>query len=143
DAFIQIDDFVNEGVVASGSLPFQANLLIAGGAPVASVVPSEGATWWADSTMMHVNAPHPNCAYMWLEHSLNTQFQGDLPAGFGSVPVVPAACEGNELRGPDGCATNGFEDFEDIWFWRTPVADCGDGRECVPYYEWTTNYIAV
>jgi len=23
-----------------------------------------------------------------------------------------------------------------IWFWKTPMADCGDGRTCVPYSEW-------
>lgn len=144
DAFIQIDDFVNEGVVASSSWPFQVNLLVAQEAPIASVIPEEGATGWADSTMMAVDAPHPNCAYMWLEHSLNPQLQGDLAAWFGSVPAVPAACEGNELLGESGCATNGFENFDQIQFWRTPVADCADGSgECVPYYEWVTNYIAV
>lgn len=145
DAFIQIDDFTNEGIVASGSWPFQVNLLRANGQPISSVIPQEGATGWADTTMMHVNAPHPNCAYMWLEHSLNPKLQGDLAAWFGSVPAVPAACEGNELLGPDGCATNGFDNFEQIRFWRTPTADCGDGRGevCVPYYEWVTSYIAV
>jgi putative spermidine/putrescine transport system substrate-binding protein len=35
DAFIQIDDFKNEGVVASGSWPFQVNLLKAENLPVA------------------------------------------------------------------------------------------------------------
>lgn len=143
DAFIQIDDFVNEGIVASGSWPFQVNLLQAEGAPIASVIPEEGATGWADSTMMHANAPHPNCAYKWLEHSLSAQLQGDLAAWFGSVPSVPAACEGNELLGESGCEVNGFDNFDQIWFWRTPIADCGEGRECVPYYEWVTNYIAV
>ncbi len=143
DAFIQIDDFVNEGVVASSSWPFQVNLLRADGHPVDSVVPVEGATGWADTTMMHANAPHPNCAYMWMEHSLNPQLQGDLAAWFGSVPAVPSACEGNELLGADGCVINGIENFDRIAFWQTPVADCGDGRQCVPYYEWVTNYIAV
>ena len=33
DAFIQIDDFTNEGVVASSSWPFQVNLLKADGSP--------------------------------------------------------------------------------------------------------------
>jgi len=33
--------------------------------------------------------------------------------------------------------------FERIAFWRTPVADCGGGRQCVPYHEWVTSYIAV
>jgi putative spermidine/putrescine transport system substrate-binding protein len=143
DAFIQIDDFTNEGFVASSSWPFQVNLLKAAGAPIESVVPEEGATGWADTTMMHVDAPHPNCAYMWLEHSINPKLQGDLAAWFGSVPVVLSACEGNELLGPEGCATNGLENFERIAFWRTPVADCDGPEECVPYHEWVTNYIAV
>src|SRR5690606_26720852 len=38
DAFIQIDDFKNEGVVASSSWPFQVNLLASENAPVASVI---------------------------------------------------------------------------------------------------------
>ncbi|MBL8162802.1 MAG: ABC transporter substrate-binding protein [Anaerolineae bacterium] len=145
DAFVQINDFKTEGIVASGSWPFQVNLLKAEGQPIASTVPVEGATGWADTTMMHVNAPHPNCAYMWLEHSLSPKVQGDLAAWFGSVPAVPAACTGNELLTDEGCATNGFEDFEKIRFWRTPTAECGDdrGAVCVPYYEWVTSYIAV
>jgi putative spermidine/putrescine transport system substrate-binding protein len=143
DAFVQIDDFTNEGVVASGSWPFQVNLLQAAGQPVASVIPVEGATGWADTTMMHVNAPNPNCAYAWLEHSLSPKLQGDLAAWFGSVPAVPAACSGNALLGEDGCTRNGFDNFEKISFWTTPVANCGGGRECVPYYEWVTQYIAV
>jgi len=145
DAALQIDDFVNEGVAASSSWPFQVNLLVGQGSPVGSTIPEEGSTGWADSTMMHVDAPHPNCAYMWLEHSLSPQVQGDLAAWFGSVPSVPAACEGNELLTDAGCATNGFENFEQIHFWRTPTTSCGDerGDVCVPYYEWVTSYIAV
>lgn len=145
DAFIQIDDFTNEGVAASGTWPFQVNILQASGAPIASVVPVEGATGWADTTMMHVNSRNPNCAYMWLEHSLNPKLQGDLAAWFGSNPAVPAACTGNELLGETGCETNGFNNFESIAFWRTPTTACGDerGDVCVPYYEWVTQYIGV
>jgi putative spermidine/putrescine transport system substrate-binding protein len=143
DAFIQIDDFINEGVVASSSWPFQVNLLKSQGAPIDSVIPEEGATGWADTTMMHIEAPHPNCAYMWLEHSLNPKLQGDLAAWFGSVPVVLEACKGNALLGDTGCETNGLNNFDKIAFWKTPVADCGGGRECVPYHEWVTAYIAV
>ncbi len=144
DAIVQTDDFKNEGVVASSSWPFQVNLLQAGGAPIGSVIPKEGATGWADSTMMAADAPHPNCAYKWLEHSLNPKLQGDLAAWFGSVPSVPAACKGNALLTDAGCATNGSETFDKIRFWRTPTTDCGDGRkECVPYLEWVTSYTAV
>jgi len=143
DAFVQIDDFTNEGVVASSSWGFQVNILKSKNAPIDSVVPKEGATGWADTTMMHADAKHPNCAYMWLEHSLNNKLQGDLAAWFGSVPVVPAACKGNPLLGDGGCETNGINEFDRIWFWRTPVSNCGGGRTCVPYYRWVTDYTAI
>jgi putative spermidine/putrescine transport system substrate-binding protein len=144
DAFVQIDDFVNEGVAASSTWPFQVNLLKADSAPIESVVPLEGATGWADTTMLHAEAPHPNCAYQWMEHSLNPKLQGDLAAWFGSVPANLAACEGNALLGEEGCATNGEGNFSQIAFWKTPQADCfGAGGECVPYHEWVTQYIAV
>jgi len=143
DAFVQIDDFNNEGIAASSSWPFQVNLLVADKKPIASTVPAEGATGWADTTMMHAEAPHPNCAYMWLEHSINPKLQGDLAAWFGSVPAVLDACKGNALLGDEGCATNGLGDFERISFWRTPVSKCETQETCVPYYRWVTDYIAV
>jgi len=143
DAVAQVDDFVNEGVAASSSWPYQVNLLQGKKAPIAATIPSEGATGWADTTMLHAKAAHPNCAYKWLEHSLQPSTQGDLAAWFGSVPAVPAACQGNKLLGEKGCETNGAGNFDRIHFWRTPVANCGDGRECVPYHEWVTSTIAV
>jgi putative spermidine/putrescine transport system substrate-binding protein len=36
-----------------------------------------------------------------------------------------------------------MNEFERIWFWRTPVSNCGGGRTCVPYYRWVTDYIAI
>jgi putative spermidine/putrescine transport system substrate-binding protein len=144
DAMVQIDDFKNEGVAASSSWPFQVNLLKGESQPIASTIPEEGATGWADTTMMHSEASHPNCAYMWLEHSLSPKLQGDLASWFGSVPAVPAACKGNELLGAEGCATNGSETFDKIKFWRTPVAKCASqSAGCVPYYRWVSDYIAV
>ena len=143
DALMQIDDFTNEGVVASSSWPFQVNMLRSKDQPIASVVPVEGATGWADTTMMHAEAPHPNCAYKWMEWTLSSNLQGDLAAWFGSVPVVLDACNKSELLGPEGCKTNGLENFERIHFWRTPVAKCATQSECVPYYRWVTDYIAV
>jgi putative spermidine/putrescine transport system substrate-binding protein len=143
DPFIQIDDFTNEGVVASSTWPFQVNLLRSKDQPVASVVPKEGATGWADTTMMHADAPHPNCAYMWMEHSVSPKVQGDLAAWFGSVPVALKACEGNKLLGPDGCKVNGLDNFAKTHFWKTPRAKCKTQGQCVPYYRWVTDYIAV
>jgi putative spermidine/putrescine transport system substrate-binding protein len=143
DAMVQIDDFKNEGVVASGSWPFQVNLLQADKKPIASTIPEEGATGWSDTTMLHTDAKNPNCAYMWMNHSLTPKLQGDLAAWFGSVPAVPAACKGNALLTDTGCDTNGFANFDKIWFWRTPIGKCESEGNCVPYSQWAKDYIAV
>ncbi|PTM92135.1 ABC transporter substrate-binding protein [Mycoplana dimorpha] len=143
DAMIQIDDFKNEGVVASGSWPFQVNLMQAEKQPIASTFPEEGVTGWSDTTMLHADSQHPNCAYMWMEHSLSPKVQGDAAAWFGAVPSVPAACKGNALLGDEGCKTNGFENFDKIRFWKTPTSKCETQGECVPYHRWVSDYIGV
>ena len=144
DAFIQIDDFKNEGMAASGSWPFQVNLLQADGAPVASVIPDEGVTGWADTTMMHVDSANPNCAYMWMEHTLSSNLMSDLSVWFGANPAAPAACtDGRGMQTAEGCTKNGFDDFEKVRFWQTPVTQCESQGECVPYYRWGSDYIGV
>lgn len=144
DAAVQIDDFTTEGVVASGSWPYQVGALQLAEAPIASTIPAEGATGWADTTMLAANAPHPNCAYLWMEHSLQPKVQGDVAYWFGSVPVVPAACKGNELLTDEGCAYNGFDNFDQIKFWKTPTTKCATQADaCVPYSRWVSDYIGV
>jgi putative spermidine/putrescine transport system substrate-binding protein len=142
DATVQMSDFKNEGVVASGTWPYQVNGLQLDKQPIASVIPAEGATGWSDTTMMHSEAKHPNCAYAWMEHSISPKVQGDVAAWFGSLPAVPAACQGNALLGAEGCKTNGMDSFDNIHFWRTPDGKCSTG-ECVPYSRWTQDYIAI
>jgi putative spermidine/putrescine transport system substrate-binding protein len=149
DAFLQIDDFKNEGVVASSTWPFQVNILQADKTamektPISSTIPEEGATGWADTTMLHSEAANPNCAYMWMEHSLSPKVQGDVAAWFGSVPANPMACKGNALLTDGGCDTNGIQNFDKIAFWRTPIAKCASQAEgCVPYHRWVSDMIAV
>jgi len=145
DAFIQMDDFKNEGVVASGSWPFMVNLLKADGQPIASTIPQEGATGWADTSMLHVDAANPTCAYLWMEHSLASNLQSDLSVWFGANPAVPAACtDGRGMQTAEGCTTNGLDEFDKIKFWTTPVSNCAQGEgACVPYYRWVSDYIGV
>ena len=144
DAFIQMDDFKNEGVVASGSWPFQVNILQSEKHPVASTIPQEGATGWADTTMLHSEASHPNCAYLWMEHTLASNLQSDLSVWFGANPSVPAACtDGRGMQTAAGCTANGLDDFEKIRFWTTPVSKCASQGSCVPYYRWVSDYIGV
>jgi putative spermidine/putrescine transport system substrate-binding protein len=144
DAFIQMDDFTNEGFVASGSWPFQVNILSSGGAPIASVIPEEGVTGWADTTMMHVNAANPNCAYLWMEHTLTSNLMSDLSVWFGANPAVLAACtDGRGMQTAEGCTLNGLDDFDKVRFWTTPVTACESQGECVPYYRWVSDYVGV
>ncbi|WP_286912979.1 MULTISPECIES: putative ABC transporter substrate-binding protein YdcS [unclassified Pseudomonas] len=140
DATVQMSDVKNEGVVASSSWGYMVNGLKAENQPVASTIPKEGATGWADTTMLHSEAKHPNCAYKWMDWSLQPKVQGDVAAWFGSLPAVPAACTSSELLGAEGCKTNGFDNFDKIAFWKTPQAQ---GGKFVPYSRWTQDYIAI
>ncbi len=143
DANVQVQDFTNEGIVASASWPFQVNTLQANKQKIGSVVPKEGATGWADTTMMSATAKHPNCGYKWMEWSLNPKVQGDVAAWFGSVPASPKGCTASTLLGKEGCATNGFQNFDKIAFWKTPTTQCKSQGTCVPYTRWVTDYVAI
>ncbi|NNN28200.1 putative ABC transporter substrate-binding protein YdcS [Pseudomonas nitroreducens] len=140
DTTVQMSDFKNEGVAASSAWPYQANALKAEGQPIATVFPKEGVTGWADTTMLHAEAQHPSCAYKWLNWSLEPKVQGDVAAWFGSVPAAPEGCKASALLGAEGCATNGYNQFDKIAFWKTPVAE---GGKFVPYSRWTQDYIGI
>lgn len=144
DATVQMSDFKNEGVVASSSWGYMVNALQAEkpAQPVASTIPEEGSTGWADTTMLHAEAKHVACAYRWFEWSLNPKVQVALGEWFGSVPVTPAACKEKAPGGTDVCKVNGFDRFDEVRFWRTPTAECSQGA-CVPYSRWVTDYIAI
>ena len=143
DVTVQMSDFKNEGVAASSAWGYQVNALKAEKQPIDSVIPQEGSTGWADTTMMHVDAKHPNCAYRWMEWSLKPEVQSSLAEWFGSNPVVPAACKAKAPGGSDFCTTNGFGRFEQVRFWKTPVAKCQTQGTCVPYSRWVQDYIAI
>jgi len=145
DYTVQMNDFKKEGVVASGSWGFMVNMLRGEKQPIASVVPKEGATGWADTTMLHANAKNVNCAYKWMEHQLSDSLQAPLAEWFGTVPVTPKACKVKAPSGAtDTCKTNGWDDLDRVKFWKTPTAKCAtQGDKCVPYAKWTMDYIAI
>ena len=143
DVTVQMTDFKKEGVVASSAWPYQVNGLKTEKQPIASVIPTEGATGWADTTMLATKAQHVNCAYKWMEHSLNPNLQSGLAEWFGSNPAVPTACKTKAPGGSDFCTDNGFTRFTEIKFWRTPQGKCALPEGCVPYSRWTSDYIAI
>ncbi|MGK4327820.1 putative ABC transporter substrate-binding protein YdcS [Lonsdalea quercina] len=140
DTSVQMSDFKNEGVAASSAWPYQANALKNEGQPIGTVLPKEGVTGWADTTMLASDAKHPVCAYKWMNWSLQPKVQGDVAAWFGSVPAVPAACKDNALLGAEGCKNNGAAQFDKIAFWKTPQSE---GGKYVPYSRWAQDYIAI
>ncbi len=140
DTTVQMSDFKNEGVVASSAWPYQANALKGENQPIGTVFPKEGVTGWADTTMLHADAKHPMCAYKWMNWSLTPKVQGDLAGWFGSLPVVAEGCKASTLLGDKGCETNGYNYFDKIMFWKTPVAN---GGKFVPYSRWVQDYIAI
>ena len=145
DAVIQVDDFQNEGVVASGSWPFQVNLLVADKKPVASTIPEEGATGWADTTMMHVDAAHPNCAYMWLEHSLSPKVQGDVSPPGSARSRRARRLQGQRIARPTKAArpTASRISTRSSSGRRRSSKCASQNDQCVPYYRWVSDYIGV
>ncbi len=111
--------------------------------PIASVIPTEGATGWADTTMLAAKAQHVNCAYKWMEHSLNPNLQSGLAKWFGSNPAVPSTCKTKAPGGSDFCGDIGFNRFTEIKFWKTPQGKCSLAEGCVTYSRWTADYIAI
>ena len=71
DVTVQMNDFKNEGIAASSAWGYQINALQGEKFPIAAVIPKEGATGWADTTMLHSEAKNISCAYKWMAHSLN------------------------------------------------------------------------
>lgn len=104
-------------------------------------LPKEGATAWNDTWMLSSQAKSPNCAYAWMDYILSPEANAQATEYFGEAPNSPQACE--KTVNPDHCETfhAGDEEYaKQLWFWRTPVKECLDGRtdvECTDYAQWT------
>jgi putative spermidine/putrescine transport system substrate-binding protein len=140
DATVHVDDFKAGKIVASSGWPYQVNALKAEKKPIESVIPAEGCTGWADTTMLAADAPHPQCAYAWMEWSLRPEVQAAVSDWFGSLPAVDAACRSKAPSGADFCKANGFPLFATIRFWKTPELRCETQKTCAPYWAWDRDY---
>lgn len=108
---------------------------------VGVTLPTEGATAWNDTWMLSSQAEHPNCAYKWMDYILSPKANAQATEYFGEAPNSPQACK--ETTDPKHCETYhaGDEEYaQQLWFWRTPIKECLDGRtdvECTDYNDWT------
>jgi putative spermidine/putrescine transport system substrate-binding protein len=137
----EISLFKNGDAVIGASWPYQTNTLIAAKAPVKDVIPSEGATGWLDTWMISAKAKHPNCALQWIAWVSTPKVQAQQAVYFGETPVNKLACAQMDKLSKGSCAQYHADApesyFETIKFWKTPIADCGNGsKNCMDYTKW-------
>jgi len=109
--------------------------------PVTEVIPKEGATGWADTWMLAKRAPHPNCAYLWMKYVTTPPVEAKQALVFGETPVNPKACPFMNKIQAGSCAKYHLNEplsyYNTIKFWKTPIADCGNGKnDCMDYNAW-------
>jgi putative spermidine/putrescine transport system substrate-binding protein len=137
----EIDLFKSGDAVIGASWPYQTNTLIGAKVPVKDLIPKEGATGWADTWMLSAKAKHPNCAYLWMKWVSTPKVQAQQAIYFGETPANPKACpimnrlaKGSAEQYHCGASASYFNSIK---FWKTPVADCGNGKkDCMDYTKW-------
>ncbi len=110
-------------------------------ANVKAILPEEGATGWSDTWMISSKAKSPNCAYAWLNYIDSPEANAAATEYFGEAPNSEEACEFASDESFCDTYKAGDEEFaSQLWYWRTPVEKCLDGRtdvKCMDYAEWT------
>jgi putative spermidine/putrescine transport system substrate-binding protein len=117
------------------------NLATADKAPVEAFLPTEGATGWSDTWMIAAKAPHPNCAYKWMNYIISPKVNAQVAEWFGEAPANKLSCE--QTTDKQHCTTFHAADepyWSKVFYWTTPLAQCLDGRtdaKCKDYAAWT------
>lgn len=138
----QITAFAAGDVTIGTTWQYQVNSLLAEGAPVEAIKPAEGTTGWSDTWMVASEAAHPNCMYMWMNHMMSAEANGQATVYFGEAPTSQEACDYAETIAPGHCEQTHATDepyWEDIWYWSTAREDCGDEDDsttCVDFDAW-------
>jgi putative spermidine/putrescine transport system substrate-binding protein len=144
----EIDLFKNGDAVIGASWPYQTNTLQAAKTPVKDLIPTEGATGWADTWMLSAHAQHPNCAYQWMKWVSTPQVQAQQAISFGETPANLKACPYMDKIQQGACAQYHANApasyFNSIKFWKTPTQDCGNGKtDCTDYTVWQQKWTEV
>ena len=137
----EINLFQSNATVVGAAWPYQTNTLRAAKVPVSDTIPKEGATGWADTWMLASKAPHPNCAYKWINWVSTPKVQAQQAIYFGETPANKLACPEMDKIAKGSCAQYHANEpasyFDSIKFWKTPLPQCGNGKnDCVPFAKW-------
>jgi putative spermidine/putrescine transport system substrate-binding protein len=144
----EIELFKNGDTVIGAAWPYQYSTLIADHEPVQQIIPKEGATGWADTWMLATHAKDPNCAYKWVNWVSSPKVQAEQAISYGETPVNTKACPFMETIQKGSCslyhANAPAAYFDTIKFWKTPVAECGNGQsDCMDYSKWQQKWTEV
>ncbi|MCW3003606.1 MAG: ydcS [Conexibacter sp.] len=144
----EIDLFKNGDATVGAAWPYQTITLQGAKAPVADTLPSEGATGWADTWMLSSHAKHPNCAYQWMKWISTPKVQAQQALSFGETPANMKACSFMDQMQKGSCAQYHANApasyFNSIKFWKTPTADCGNGKQgCTDYNAWQQKWTEI
>jgi len=151
EAAKQISGFANEDNLVGTTWQYQYFALKEEGAPVAAspasqgFLPEEGATGWSDTWMLAKDAKHPNCMYEWMNWIIEPKVNAEVAEYFGEAPAQELACK--ETANKNFCADYHAEDpefWERVYYWETPLADCGTGEgECMDYNDWVKAWTTI
>jgi putative spermidine/putrescine transport system substrate-binding protein len=144
----EIELFKNGDATIGAAWPFQLSTLLADRAPVNALIPEEGATGWADTWMLSTHAPHPNCAYKWLDMITTPRVQAEQAVSYGETPVNKLACAEMEKIKKGSCpiyhANAPAAYFNTIKFWKTPISKCDSGENnCMDYSAWQQKWTEI
>jgi putative spermidine/putrescine transport system substrate-binding protein len=144
DATKQISAFTNGNDQVGTTWQYQYFALKDDGQPVASspasqgFVPKEGSTGWSDTWMISSKAKHPNCMYKWMDWIVSPKVNAEVAEFFGEAPAQSKACDFTSDK--SFCAKYHAGDpafWKRVYYWQTPVADCGNGSsDCKDYNDW-------
>ena len=108
-------------------------------------LPKEGATGWSDTWMIAKDAKHPNCMYEWMNWIIEPKINAEVAEWFGEAPAQELACK--ETANKNFCAEYHAEEpefWKRVYYWETPLADCGNGEEdCKDYNDWVKAWTAI
>jgi putative spermidine/putrescine transport system substrate-binding protein len=144
----EVELFKNGDVTIGAAWPYQYSQLIGAKEPVKQIIPSEGATGWADTWMLSAHPKDPNCAYNWVNWVSSPKVQAEQAISYGETPVNTKACPFMEKIEKGSCALYHADApsayFDTIKFWKTPIAECGNGQnDCMDYSKWQQKWTEV
>ncbi len=137
----EITSFKNGDVWMGPGWPYQTLALQADNQPIKEIVPSP-TTGWADTWMLATKAPHPNCAYKWMQYVTTPKVQAQQALVFGETPVNPHACPFMNKIQKGSCAAYHLNEpasyYSKIKFWKAPIPHCGwtTTEKCMDYNAW-------